>query len=96
MSLDIFQEEVGKGLPDSKDDEVLFLLWVKHFPRKIREDDQNLNTLRNFSSYKIRFKKSASKRSKNTGGGGGSRPFGKIPNGSRFFLCMASLRRKGL
>jgi hypothetical protein len=46
-----------------------FLLWLKHFPRKIWEDDQNPNTLRNFSSYKIRFKKSSSKRSKNTGGG---------------------------
>ena len=52
LSLDIFQEE-GGGLPDSKDDEVLFLLW--HFPRKRREDGQNPNTLRNFSSYKIRF-----------------------------------------
>ena len=36
---------------------------------KIREDDQNPNTLRNFSSYKIGFLKSSSKRSKNTGGG---------------------------
>ncbi len=54
LSLDIFQEEVG-GLPYSKDNEVLFLLWVRHFPRKMGEDDQNPNTLRNFSSYKIRF-----------------------------------------
>ena len=54
LSLEIFQEERG-GLPDSKDDEVLFLLWVRHFPRKIEEDDQNTNTLRNFSSYKIKF-----------------------------------------
>ena len=54
LSLDIFQEE-GGGLPDSKDDEVLFLLWLRHFPRKRREDGQNPNTLRNFSSYKIRF-----------------------------------------
>jgi hypothetical protein len=36
-------------------DEVLFLLWLRHFPRKRREDGQNPNTLRNFSSYKIRF-----------------------------------------
>ena len=68
MSLEIFQEE-GGGLPDSKDDEVLFLLWVRHFPRKMEEDDQNTNTLRNFSLYKIKFLKSSSKRSKNTGGG---------------------------
>ena len=54
LSLDIFQEE-GGGLPDSKDDEVLFLLWLRHFPRKMGEDDQYLNTLRNFSSYKIRI-----------------------------------------
>ena len=37
---------------------------------KIGEGDQNLKTLRNFSSYKIRFLKSSSKRSKNTGVGG--------------------------
>jgi hypothetical protein len=53
-----------------------FLLWVRYFTRKMGEDDQNPNTLRNFSSYKIRFTKRSSKRSKNTGGGG-SRPFGK-------------------
>ena len=46
-----------------------FLLWLRHFPRKMEEDDQNPNTLRNFISYKIRFLKSSSKRSKNTGGG---------------------------
>ena len=32
-----------------------FLLWLRYFPRKIREDDQNPNTLRNLISYKIRF-----------------------------------------
>ena len=32
-----------------------FLLWVRHFPRKMEEDDQNTNTLRNFSSYKIKI-----------------------------------------
>ena len=32
-----------------------FLLLVRHFPMKIGEGDQNPNTLRNFSSYKIRF-----------------------------------------
>ena len=53
------------------------------------EDDQNPNTLRDFSLTKIRFYKSSSKYSKNTGGG--SRPFGKTPNVSRFFLGMASL-----
>ena len=52
---------------------------------KIGEGDENPNTLRNFSSYNIRILKSSSKRSKNTRGGG-SRPFGKIPNGSRFFF----------
>ena len=46
------------------------------------EDDQNQNILRNLCSYKIRFKKKSSKRSKNTGGG----PFGKNPNISRFFF----------
>ena len=44
----------------------------------MEEDDQNPNTLRNFSSTKIRFKKNSSKRSKDTGGG--SRLFGKNPN----------------
>ena len=34
------------------------------------EDDQNPNTLRDFRLTKIRFLKSSSKRSKNTGGGG--------------------------
>ena len=28
------------GLPDSKDDEVFFLLWLRHFPKKMVEDDQ--------------------------------------------------------
>ena len=65
-----------------------FLLWDRHFPRKMWEDDQNPNTLKNFSSYKIRFLKSSSKRSKNTGGG--SRLFGKNSNRNRFFLWMAS------
>ena len=32
-----------------------YLLWVWHFPKKMGENDQNTNTLRNFSSYKIRF-----------------------------------------
>ena len=74
-----FSGREGGGLPDSKDDEVLFLLWVRHFPRKMEEDDQNTNTLRIFSLYKIKFLKSSSKRSKNTGGGR-SRQFGKNPN----------------
>ena len=70
-------------MPDSKDDEVPFLLWVRHFPRKMGEDDQSPNTLKNFSSYEIRFKKGSLKHSKNTGGG--SRLFGKNPNISIFF-----------
>ena len=55
--------------PDSKDDEELFLLWFRQYPRKIWEDDKNPNILRNFNSYKIRFKKSSLKDSKNKGGG---------------------------
>ena len=47
----------GGGMPDSKDYEVLFLLWVRHFPRKMGEADKNPNTLRNFSSFKIGVKK---------------------------------------
>ena len=27
-------------MPDSKDDEVFFLLWLRHFPKKMGEDDQ--------------------------------------------------------
>ena len=50
-----FFRKRGGGLPDSKGDEVLFLLWLRHFPRKRREDGQNPNTLRNLSSFKIRF-----------------------------------------
>ena len=47
------------------------------------EDYQNPNTLRAFSSTKIRFLKSSSKQ-------GGSRPFGKNPNVSRFFYFFSS------
>ena len=68
-----------------------FLLLLRHFPRKMGEDDQNPNTLRKFSSYKIGFKKSSSKRSKNTGGEGGSRSFGKFQTEADFFMGMASL-----
>ena len=67
-----------------------FLLWLRHFPRKMLEDNQNHNTVRNFSLYNIRFLKSSSKRSKNTEGEG-SRLFEKNPNISRFFLGMAFL-----
>ena len=58
FSLDIFQEEGGCLIP--KMIRYIFLLWVTYFPRKIGEDDPNPNTLR--------FLKSSSKRSKNTGG----------------------------
>ena len=52
---DIFQER-GGGLTDSTDDEHVFL-WLGHFSNGIWADDQSPNTLRNFSLYKIRFKK---------------------------------------
>ena len=49
----------------------MFLLWVRHFPRKMGEDDQNPNALRNFSSYKGRFfKKFLEAFQKYMGGGG--------------------------
>ena len=64
----MLQTAVPPSLQNSKHFEELFFLWFGHFPRKMGEDDQNPNTLRDFSSYKIRFLKSSSKRSKNTGG----------------------------
>ena len=54
LSLDIFQED-GGGCLIPKMMRYFFLLWLRHFPRKMGEDDQYLNTLRNFSSYKIRI-----------------------------------------
>ena len=53
LRLDIFEER--GGLPDSKDDEEIFLVstWT-FFKLYLRELP---NTLRNYSLYKIRFKK---------------------------------------
>ena len=59
---------------------------------RIGEDDQNLNTLRNFSLYKLRFLKSSSKESTNKGGG--LRPLRKHLKQNRFFLRMYSLSVK--
>ena len=62
-------------LPDSENYEEFFLHWLSHFSRKSWENDQNPNTVRNFSPYTIRFLKSSLKEFKNHGGGGGvSRP----------------------
>ena len=63
-----------------------FLLSVRHFPIKIGEGDQNPNT---FSSYKKRFLKSFSKRSKNTGGG--VKAVWKKSKRKQIFFRMASL-----
>ena len=69
-----------------------FLLWFRHYPRKLLEEDKNPKTLRNFNPYKKGLKKVPQRVSKTQGGEGwGSRPFGKNPNRSRFFLKTASL-----
>ena len=54
LCLEIFQGR-GWGYLIPKMMRYFFLLSVRHFPMKIGEGDQNPNTLRNFSSYKIRF-----------------------------------------
>ena len=54
LCLDIFQEE-GGGCLIPKMMRYFFLLWLRHFPMKMGEDDQNLNILKNFSSSKIWF-----------------------------------------
>ena len=66
-----FSGEKGGGLPDSKDDEEHFLVWLGHFKSLIWEDDQSPNTLRNFSLYKIRFWKKFLEGFQKTGRGGG-------------------------
>ena len=58
------------GCPIPKMIKNFFLLWLGHFLRKMGKGDQNPNTLSNFSLYKIGFKKSSLKESKNTKGGG--------------------------
>ena len=50
----LVQEREG-GPTDFKDDDEHVLLWLGHFSSGIWADDQSPNTLRNFSSYKIRF-----------------------------------------
>ena len=55
LSLNIFQEEGGVGCLIPKMMRYSFLLWVRHFPRKMGEDDQNPKTLKIFREA---FKKS--------------------------------------
>ena len=68
-------------------------IFVSAFPRKMLEDNQNPNSVRNFSLYNIRFLESSSKHSKNTGGGGVVKAVWKNPNKSRFFLGWLPLQR---
>ena len=65
--------------------------WLRHFPRKLWEDNQNPNTLKNFYPYKISFFLKFVKGIHKYRGEEGSRIFGKNQNRSRYFLRIASL-----
>jgi hypothetical protein len=58
------------------------------------EDNQNPNTVRNFSLYNIRFLKSSLKRSKNTGGG--VKAVWKKSKRKQIFFVMASLNNTNI
>ena len=90
-----FPKTWGKGgeLPHSKEDKELFLLWLGHFSMNVWENDQNSNTLRNFSPYKFvfffKFVKGVKKQR-----GGGARSSGSLWKKTKrnwFFSQMVSL-----
>ena len=72
LEFGLFPERGGLGWwPNSKHFEELFVLWFGRFPRKIGKDDQIKTFWGTLFCQKYGFRKSSSKDSKNTGGGGG-------------------------
>ena len=60
------------------DEKFFFLLWFGHFSRIVEENDQNPNTVRNFSPHKKQVLKKVPQMSHNKNGGGmASRPLRK-------------------
>ena len=81
LSLEIFQEG---GVPDCKDDKELFLHCLRYSQRKMWEDEQNTDTLRNFNPYKTRIPKIQ---------GGGQGRLAKIQTEADFFFRRLLLKR---